>query len=59
MIFGLLETIISLLLMSLAILRVIFKCSSAWQARFDWPIYLAASNRAGHGKQQRKRLITR
>lgn len=30
-----------------------------WQAGFDWPIYIDASNRAGHDKQPRKMLITR
>ena len=31
----------------------------AWQAVFDWPIYLADPNRLGHAKEQRKMLITR
>ena len=29
-----------------------------WQAVFDWPIYLADSKWVGHGKKQRKMLIT-
>jgi hypothetical protein len=35
-----------------------FSAVQPWQAGFDWPIYLAASIWVGHGKQQRKLLIT-
>jgi hypothetical protein len=35
-----------------------FSAVQPWQAGFDWPIYLAASIRVGHGKQHRKLRIT-
>ena len=35
-----------------------FTAVQPWQAGFDWPIYLAASIRVDHGKQQRKLQIT-